>query len=160
MPLLQAQLEIVRRFPKAAQELIRNSGVDEVIDALAEVKLAESGGAAARRLGQAEIEHGDKGSRFRVVIPRQAERSYNTGRLVTKVAEAKGISPLRAITYLINADILRVNWQFTKLKQLMNELDLPLTTVPHEITDGDNADIGEVWGDGYPKYELINQEEG
>lgn len=154
MPLLDSALVTVRAFPNAAKELIHNAGED-LVDALAEVYAAERGANAERRLGQAEIQNKDTGTTHVVKVGRTATRSFNTPRLITRFADVQGVSPLAALTYLVQLDVVRINWQWTKLKDLMSELEMAVTVQPSEIVHGDDADVGEVWKDTAPQYNKV-----
>jgi len=80
------------------------------------------------------------GSEYRIVEQRSASRSYNT-RLLREDFYNAGIT----FDDLIDADVLRLSWQWTNLRNLAVNADIGLRIAGHEIT-GDEADhVGEVW---------------
>ncbi len=99
-------------------------------------------------VGMLKSELPDKAAtpRYREAGGRSAARSYNTDRILAKVASDVGGTIAEVLRYLRDKDALRLTWRWTELKGVYETLDLPMTIVRHEIEDGDpDADVGEVW---------------
>ncbi len=99
-------------------------------------------------VGMLKSELPDKAAtpRYREAGGRSAARSYNTDRILAKVAEDIGGSTVEVLRYLRDQDAVRLTWRWTELKGVFQALDIPMTITSHEIVDGDlDADVGEVW---------------
>lgn len=84
------------------------------------------------------------GKEYRIVEERYSERSYNTHHLLRSFSSA-GYS----IWNLIDQDILRPQWQWTKMRNLAIQADIGLRIAGHEITDEEADHVGEVWKSRY-----------
>ncbi len=100
-------------------------------------------------VGMLKSELPDKAAtpRYREAGGRSAARSYNTDRILARVAERIDAPNTAALLrYLRERDAVRLSWRWTELKNLYEHLGLSMTIEPHEIEDGDpDADVGEVW---------------
>jgi len=152
-------LKQVRSFPRTTRELIMSCDGDEYIDAIAEIRRVEKSIAGQRSRHAKEASNGDHGKMWRIVIGRKAIRSFNSMSLLTKFADALDKSLLETIGYLMNNKVLTLEWGWSKLKKEANYLNVDLTIAHHEITDGDSADVGEIWIDNYPSYEKLTPED-
>lgn len=148
-------LDQVQTFPSAVRELIASAEGNEHIDALGYIRVAEHQAGIERRKYSSEVEAGEAGEVFVVERRREAKRSYNNASLLMKFAEALRMTPIQTIGYLVNNNIVSLTWSITNLRNAARDLDVSMTVAQHEITDGDEADIGEVWVDGYPSYKRI-----
>ena len=90
-----------------------------------------------------------------MVVPEPREKSYNGPRIIDKFAKAWGSTIFDTLVSLIAMDVVRLDWQFTKLINAAEQYDITIATAQHEITEGDDADIGVYRGKGYPKYEAL-----
>lgn len=85
------------------------------------------------------------GAEYRIVEERFSERSYNT-RLLRQDFDEAGFS----LDDLIDADIVRLSWQWTKARNLAINADIGLRIAGHELAGDDEADhVGEVWKSRY-----------
>ncbi len=92
---------------------------------------------------------------------RKAQRSFNTDGLLIKFADALDAPLLNTLMMLVDQDVLRITWQWSKLKAAAQTHDITLTVAQHEIANGDpDADVGETWGPGYPSYSPTPESEG
>lgn len=151
-------LREVQNFPSKVKSLLMSAEGDEHIDAIGEIKTAESGITSVRRRAGREVDDGDHGKDWEVKVGRTAVRSYNTMSLLQKIADARDMGMLETIGYLMNLKILKLTWQWTGLKEEIARNDITLVMAAHEIVDGDVADVGEVWKDDYPRYIRIEKE--
>lgn len=85
------------------------------------------------------------GSAYRIIEERYSERSYNTDRLLRAFSSVGS-----SIWDLIEDDVVRVSWQWTKLRNLAIKKDIGLRIAGHELDGDDEADhVGEVWRSRY-----------
>ena len=84
------------------------------------------------------------GREYRIVEERSAKRSYNTRRLFDVFAREG-----HNIADLIDRDVVRVDWQWTKLRNLAIAEDIGLRIAGHELTDDEADHVGEVWRTPY-----------
>lgn len=148
-----ASLRILQGMPREARNLLMAADDSNIVDALAEIREIEKGVASERKLGAAEVEPGQMGKDWSFGQSNVAKRSFNHVTIIRKFAESRDTSMLAALAYLILNDAVRLQWQISKLKPLIRIDNISIETAQHEITEGDSADIGEVWGLGYPTYE-------
>lgn len=154
-------LDTISRVPKTAHDIVLAAeGEEEIVDALGTIRSIEVGLADVRKMGASEIEPGAAGHRFRFEQSQSAKRSYNTQGLLAKFMAASDRDLISTLRMLMEEDVVRVSWQYTNLKKAARKWGVSLTTAHDEIQDGDpNADIGEVWKHGYPKYVAVEPEE-
>ncbi len=147
MPEINPRVSALRR---AASDLIREPiPEDDAVDVVGEVAAIIRDLQAFNKSLKAEMAPEATGSAYAATSSRCAARSYNTEKILGRLLSADelpGRSLLDAIRYAVDKDALRLTWRWTELKALYDTLDLPMTTVRHEIEDGDpDADVGEVW---------------
>jgi hypothetical protein len=97
-----------------------------------EVRLADT-----RRGILAEAPDWQKGDRYQIVTSRPNERSYNEPGIFT-VTQEIGVSWLD----LVNAGVLSLKWNWTKLKSFFEAHDLELRVVHHELRDDEKVPDG------------------
>jgi len=142
------------------RDLIQTADDGELVDVLAEVRETEKNISSQRRMAMAEVPAGSQGAEWWVSQGRQAARSYNDSQILLKIAAAWDVSPLEAIGRLMNNGTMTLAWKWQPkkgqgLKELIQELDLEITTKQHEIEAGDSADIGEIWKDNSPEFKRL-----
>lgn len=117
---------------------------DQLPDVIADLQAAERTLAEVRRMLMSEVSGPTQGQHFRITEGRTAKRSYNTDGLL---AQFGGVGEL---PWLLSEDVIRLEWQWSKLRRELERRDLPVTIVQHEIGDGDpEALVGEVWQSSY-----------
>ena len=84
------------------------------------------------------------GREYRIVEERYSERSYNTRALFELFSRANLL-----LSDLIEMDVLRTSWQWTKMRNLAIKEDIGLRIAGHEITDEEADHVGEVWKSRY-----------
>lgn len=133
-------------WARSVADTIRNDppGDDQIADVIADLQAAERTLAEMRRMLLSELSGPTAGTTHRIVESRSAKRSYNTSGLLALFG---GYSELPR---LVARDVVRIDWQWSKLRRELEQADLPLTVAQHEITDGDpDALVGEVWQSQY-----------
>ncbi len=84
---------------------------------------------------------------YQLTEGRSAKRSYNSAAILSAF-EDKGWG----IGMLASDDVVRLGWQWTKLKAALTEADITLTIAAHEVEDLGDIDapmVGEVWDTTY-----------
>ena len=152
-PYTQRETQLIPGRIKAT--LMAAEGEGGALDVVGDIKSIETQLADIRKGAAVEFESGLSGERWRIYVPAPNARSYNTPRLVKKFADALEVTFWDAFVWLFNRDVVRLEWQFKKLLSAANEADVTLATAHHEITDGDDADIGVFKKKGYPSYERV-----
>jgi len=85
------------------------------------------------------------GNSYRIVEERFSERSYNTTRIVHDFNQA-GLT----LGDLIDADIARISWQWTNLRNAAIKEDIGLRIAGHELDGPDEVEhVGENWKTRY-----------
>jgi hypothetical protein len=154
-----AALKEISSWPvRAAEFLERTEHDDELVDVLGQLNSVTTALGQVKRHHASEVAPDTLGQQWALEIGRQAKRSYNTGGLFLKFMDAWSTSLVDTMIRLIREDILRVSWQWTKLTAAAADAGFELRRVPHAIDEGDAFDIGEVWGDGSPRYVAVNNE--
>ena len=88
------------------------------------------------------------GREYRIVEERYSERSYNT-RALREAFEHDSQYESVSLDDLIEADVVRLSWQWTKMRNLAIKKDIGLRIAGHEITDEEADHVGEVWKSRY-----------
>lgn len=136
----------ITAWAKSVTDTIRHEPPNdqETADVVADLEQAERLLAGMRRELLAELPGPVSGRRYRIVEDRQAKRSYNTSGLLS------AFGGLDALPRLVADDVVRLNWQWTKLRREAERDDVTLSVAQHEIDDGDpDALVGEVWKSRY-----------
>jgi len=147
---------IAKIVPSLKQTLLNAHGEGEALDVLGDIKSIESQLATIRKGAAVEFEDGMAGKRWRFEQGRRSIRSYNTPRLVKAFADALGEPLWQTFVWLYRKDVIRLSWQQTNLERAAAETGIPLTEAQHEITDGDDADVGVNWKSAYPSYKRVD----
>lgn len=95
-----------------------------------------------RRSIMSEVPGPLNGKDYRIVSENVCERSYNTPRLLDDF-DRSGAS----IWDLIEQDVIRVSWQWTKMRNLAIRQDIGLRIAGHELDPaaGEADHVGEHW---------------
>lgn len=145
----------LKALPKVVKAMIIDATETETIDILGEVREVEKKLASERKMAMSEIPKGSEGEDWWVKQGRKCNRTYNDSQLLIKVADAKDMTPIQAIGFLLNNRILTIEWRWTELKELIHELKLETLIANRPILAGDQADIGEDWVDDYASLEPV-----
>ena len=91
-----------------------------------------------------ETPAGVAGAAWRTVEARSAKRSYSDTAILSTLMDRHG-GMIDALHAALASGALRLSWQWSGLRKLFAADDLPLVVVPHEIGDGDEPHVGEMW---------------
>lgn len=150
----------IESAPKMAKRLLLAAeDTAQLVDALGTINSTERSLADERRLAASEVEPGDAGTVWSVEMNGKWNKSYDTPGLIAKFMDVYGLSPLQTLQTLIHEGILDLNWKWTPLQNAVKEHGLDLRVVNHEIEEGDDADVGRVWFEGYRKYVPTEKED-
>jgi len=136
----------ISSWAKSVTDTIRSDmpAESEVADVIADLQTAERTLAECRRMLMSELTGPVAGRRYQIVESRQAIRFYNTSGLLA------AFGGYDALPELVADDVVRVGWQWTKLRDAAYKADVTLSVAQHEIDDGDpDALVGEVWQSRY-----------
>ncbi len=147
-----ADLFALEQTPKLVKRLIREAhGENEIVDILGTIRSVERALADERQLAATEIPAGTAGRSWEFVQGMKWEKSFSTAKIMRDMQGA-GIT----ILDLIEADAVRLDWQYLKLKKMFRRADITLQMASHEIQPDDpDHHIGAYDKPGYPRYEPI-----
>jgi len=158
MPIPDAVLKAHTEVVKLTKEAITNADEGSLADLAGTTRGTEKQLANLRKLAVSELPDKVEGEEWRIERGRVAKRSFNTPGLLAKFAEKLDGSMLKTIGYLLGKGVIKIEWQWTKLKDEARAFEVPLLEVARTIEADDEADVGAVWVDGYPRYEAISDE--
>ena len=156
------RLNHIEHFPVLVKEaIIHAEGDAEMVDILGTVRAAETGMQSERKRADAEIPPNTKGDMFVMEQGRKATRSYNTPGLLGLFHKAMMHDTLvTTISWLMANKVIKLTWSWTGLQKIIRVNGIGLRIAQHEVTDGDlEWDLGEVWGDAYPRYIRLKENE-
>lgn len=151
----------VMRSLKELPNRVKDASLDaagdwDLVDLVGEIKSMNRRLRPITRGIETEIEGNVEGRKWEITQSRSAKRTYNTNKLLGRIADLNDWSLVATISNLLRLDVIRISWQWTNLSEFAAKYDLPLNIAKHEIEDGDpEFDIGEVWDWGYPRYEAV-----
>jgi len=154
------RLVALNTVPGLVKQAILEAEGGELIDVLGTANSIQSQIGAIKRTAAAEVTDGEHGDRWRFEQGRKANRTYNTNGLLATLRDELEFEELQQVLiFLLNRDVIRLNWQWSKLTKLVKEHNLDLKVARHEITDGDpEYDMGEWWTAASPSYEVVDAE--
>lgn len=117
---------------------------DELPDVIGYVQHAERELAGFRRGLMSEAGPGE-GDDYVIVEGRTATRSYSPSSILSDVMAAADADPVEAVRLLLERRAAELKFRWTELRRLFDQLGITLKLHPGEITDGDEAHVGEVW---------------
>ena len=146
--------------PGLVKQAILEAEGDELIDVLGTANSIQSQIGVIKRNAASEVSDGDHGDKWRFEQGRKANRSYNTNGMLATLRDELGFEELQhVLIFLLNRDVIRINWQWSKLQKLTKEFNLDLKVARNEVVDGDpEYDMGEWWSAASPSYEVIDAE--
>ena len=154
---IKGHIEALNNIPTLISDAVMAAKTDEeLIDIIGTVKSVERRYKATIRGATVEIvptadEKVREGEQHKVEVGREAKRSFNTPSLMTMFQDA-GFT----LIDLIEHDVVRMQWQWSKLMQFATARGLKVEVVEREVTtlkpDDKGAMVGEIWGSTYPKW--------
>ena len=154
---IKGHIEALDNIPTLISDAIMAANTDEeLIDIIGTIKSVERRYKATVRGAVTEIvptkdEKLREGEKHRVEVGAEAKRSFNTPSLMTLFQDA-GFT----LIDLIEHDVVRMQWQWSKLMQFATARGLKVDVVEREVTtlkpDDKGAMVGEIWGSTYPKW--------
>lgn len=151
---IQEQIEAVEAMPDIIEGAIKEARSErEMVDVIGTFKEAERRWkpAVAGAIAEFAPTAGGavRGELHHVETKRSADRSYNTPNLMTKL-QGEGFT----LMDLIEHNVLEMKWRWTELKNFCDSRGIELVITDREISKlgKEDADIGEYWKDGYPRW--------
>jgi hypothetical protein len=150
----------IRGFPSTVKLAIEHAPDDRLVDVLGEVNSVATRIGALKRIAASEVHDGDHGEQWQVEQKRRGKRSYNTGGLLYQLGEQMYYTNTLALLMdMISLGVISLKWNWSPLKELMQQHNLDLRRATHEIEDDDpDYDYGEYWEDANPRYVPIEKE--
>lgn len=156
---LSAALDEIDAFAVRAKQLVLEANDDELVDVLGALNSAQSALGVIKRDAASEVEPDTAGTRWTFEQRMAADRSYNTSGLLAHLMDQFDFTMAQLIPFLVDLGVLRITWQWSKLKELKQKHNLVIHTTNTEISDGDPEwDVGEYWKRGQAKYVPIESE--
>lgn len=151
----ESELEYLIELPaKVKAHIQRTADPDDRVDLLGQVNSCATALGRVKRWGQAEVNDGEGGGRWVAKVGNVGERSYSM-RLLTTLGE--GDTDTRdTIRKLVEAEVVTVKWNWSKLEQYAARHGVTLTIAGKEITPDDaEHDVGLVWTKSNPSYDPV-----
>lgn len=155
-------LDAIDAFPKACKQVIMFADTDEkMVDALGTINSAAQRAQEEKRLAAVELNDDIEGQRWASEFKYgKYERWFNTPgllRILMPALDYDSISKL--LLYLYQNDVIRIQWQWSKLKKLINHNNIDVHIVKRQIDDDDpDAEVGELYNKGNPSYTPIESD--
>jgi hypothetical protein len=155
----EALFERIVEFPTVVNTAIQIAPDDRMIDVLGEVNSVATRIGALKRTAASEVHDGDHGETWQVEQKRRGKRSYNTSGLLHNIGDQLGWGDtLHLLMRLIDLGVISMKWNWSPLKELIQNENLDLRRATHEIEDDDpDYDYGEYWEDANPRYIPIKE---
>ena len=119
---------------------------EDLVDLAGECKSLESRLAEHRRLLLSEVAGDVTGQHWSLEQGRVAKRTYNDDKILSDLLSATETPDLLALLLMLrDKDVVRFQWQWSKLKRLLEDWQLGLRVKAGEVESGDEEMIGEVW---------------
>jgi hypothetical protein len=152
-------LGAITGFPAVVNAVIQAAPDDRMIDVLGEVNSVATQIGQIKRRAASEVHDGDHGETWQVEQKRRGKRSYNTGGLLYQLGEQLHYTNTLALLMdMISLGVITLKWNWSPLKELMQQHNLDLRRATHEIEDDDpDYDYGEYWEDANPRYIPIKE---
>lgn len=129
---------------KVALNSYRAGGLDDyrLPDVIGDLAAAERALRDFRQGLLAEVDRPLEGGDYRLVATTKTSRSYNTPALLAAFTPEGGrLSD--TVAQLVANDVVRLQWQYSKLKRAAYDAGLVLLPAPWEIEDGAVTDDGD-----------------
>jgi hypothetical protein len=149
----------IKWFPTVVQTAIELAPDDRMVDVLGEINSVATRIGALKRTAASEVHDGDHGEQWQVEQKRRGKRSYNTGGLLHNISDQLAYANTLALLMdMIGLGVITLRWNWSPLKQLIQDNNLDLRRATHEIEDDDpDYDYGEYWEDANPRYIPIKE---
>ena len=122
------------------------SSDEDLVDLAGECKSLESRLAEHRRMLLSEVAGDVTGEHWSLEQGRVAKRTYNDDRILSDLLSAADTNNLIDLLLILrDKDVVRFQWQWSKLKRLLEDWQLGLRIKAGEVESGDEEMIGEVW---------------
>jgi hypothetical protein len=154
-----SSLEKIKWFPTVVQTAIELAPDDRLVDVLGEINSVATRIGGLKRKAASEVQTGDHGQEWAVEQKMKGVRSYNTGGLLHNLGEQLNYANTLALLMdMIGLGVITLKWNWSPLKELIQNNNLDLRRATHEIEDDDpEYDYGEYWEDANPRYIPIKE---
>jgi hypothetical protein len=158
MGLTKRDYDWLEGVPSKAKELTLKADSDEqLVDITGTIKGVEKALSGVRAGVAAELVSGTEGQRYRMTQGNRSQFSYNTPLLLKTISEALGLTLTMTLGYLLNRNIITIEWRFKALTSFLDEKDISISVARHDVTDGDPEHMGRWLKPDYPSYTPVEQ---
>ena len=157
------RLEEIAAFPRFVKAtLIAADGDEQLVDALGAINSTQTAIGGLKLGAASEVESETEGSTWRYEQTRKGMRSFNNaGMFATLMRDLDFESLSNLLRFLMERDIIRLTWQWTKLEKLLRHQDIALRIAHEEVSEGDpDYDMGEYWKAGSAGYKRLEENVG
>ena len=157
------RLEEIAAFPQFVKATFLAADSDEqLVDALGMVNSTQTAIGGIKLGAASEIETETEGAMWRYEQGRKGMRSFNNaGMFATLMRELDFESLTNLLLFLMERDIIRLTWQWSKLEKLLRIRNIQLRIADHQISDGDpDFEMGEYWETGSTSYKRLEEDVG
>jgi len=154
-------LEKIGEFPALCKEsIVASTSTSDLVDILGAINSTQTAIGKIKLTAASEVESEDTGERWRYEQPQRGVRSYNNSGMFSSLMQQLGYESLvPLLQFLLDADVIRIQWMWSNLEKLIHNRDVWLRTASHEIKEGDPAfDMGEYWVRGSAGYKPVEGE--
>ncbi len=157
------RLEEIAAFPQFVKAtLLKADGEGQLVDALGTINATQSAIGSIKLNTAVEVEAETEGAKYRYEQSQKGMRSFNNGGMFLTLMVALDYKSLvNLLKFLMERDIVRLSWQWTKLEKLLRIRNITLRVASHEISEGDpDFDMGEYWKPGSQGYKRLEEDVG
>jgi len=154
-------LEQIEAFPALCKEsILEADGTGQLVDVLGAINSTQTAIGKIKLSAASEVESEDAGKNWRYEQPQRGVRSYNNSGMFSSLMQQLGYDSLtNLLLYLIDADVIRLQWMWSNLEKLIHNQDVWLRIANYEVKEGDTEyDMGEYWVKGSAGYKRIEEE--
>ncbi len=154
---IKGHIEALDSIPTLINDAVMAAKTDEeLIDIIGTIKSVErrykpTVTGAVKEVSPTAAEKERSGEIHKVDVSREAKRSFNTPALMT-LLQGAGFT----LMDLIEHDVVRLSWQWSKLMQFATARGLEVKVVKREVAslapDDKGGMVGELWGETYPRW--------
>jgi len=157
------RLDEIAAFPQFVKAtLLAADGDSQLVDALGTINSTQTAIGSIKLGTAAEIETETEGTQWRYEQSRKGMRSFNNGGMfATLMRELDFESLTNLLLFLMERDIIRLTWQWTKLEKLLRIRNIGLRIAQREVSEGDpEYDMGVYWKSGSSSYKRMEEDVG
>ena len=153
-----AQIEAFPALVKMA--ILEAENTEELVDTLGAVNSTQTRIGKLKLDAASEVADEEAGSKWRYEQSMRGVRTFNdSGMFATLMGELGYDNLVGLIRFLLDGDIVRIQWQWSNLQKLMRHHNVELRKAGWAVKEGDpDYDYGEYWVHGSAGYQPVKEE--